>query len=137
MAQHILAVDDDPQILQIVKINLEHAGYEVRTARNGREALASVQLEHPDLIVMDVAMPEMDGLEALRRLKTDEATSAIPVVMLTANADDEDVMKGWHDGAHAYLNKPFNLKELLTFVRTILADGAQGGHITYDITAGD
>ena len=137
MAQHILAVDDDAHILQIVKVNLEHAGYEVRTASNGREALAAVQLEHPDLIVMDVTMPEMDGLEALRQLKADDATSSIPVVMLTANAEDKDVLQGWHDGAHAYLNKPFNLKELLTFVQTILASESQSGSVTYDVTAAD
>ena len=134
MAHLILAVDDEPQLLEIIKINLKKAGYEVETAANGREALDAVQAKRPDLIVLDVMMPVMDGFEALQVLKADEATNSIPVVMLTANAEDKDVMKGWQSGAHAYLNKPFNLRELLTFVQTILADEAQAGGKNYEVT---
>jgi two-component system alkaline phosphatase synthesis response regulator PhoP len=120
MAKRILAVDDEKHILRLVQINLEKAGYDVVTASNGREAVDAVRAEHPDLIVMDVMMPEMDGFEALQILKSDEATSSIPVVMLTAKAQDADVFQGWQSGADLYLTKPFNPMELLTFVRRIL-----------------
>lgn len=120
MAKRILAVDDEKHILRLVQINLEKAGYEVTTASNGREAIDAVRNERPDLIVMDVMMPEMDGLEALQILKNDDSTAAIPVVMLTAKAQDADVFQGWQSGADLYLTKPFNPMELLTFVKRIL-----------------
>ena len=120
MAKRILAVDDEKHILRLVQINLEKAGYEVITATNGREAVETVRAQHPDLIVMDVMMPEMDGFEALSILKGDESTADIPVVMLTAKAQDADVFQGWQSGADLYLTKPFNPMELLTFVKRIL-----------------
>jgi len=120
MAKKILAVDDERHILRLVQINLEKAGYEVITASNGREAVEKVRAEHPDLVVMDVMMPEMTGFEALQALKEDPATSSIPVVMLTAKAQDADVFHGWQSGADLYLTKPFNPLELLTFVKRIL-----------------
>lgn len=135
MAKRILAVDDEKHILRLVQINLEKAGYEVVTASNGREALEAVKAQHPDLIVMDVMMPEMDGLEALQNLKNDEATANIPVVMLTAKAQDADVFQGWQSGADLYLTKPFNPMELLTFVRRILdaQTETEKGDKTYEI----
>jgi two-component system alkaline phosphatase synthesis response regulator PhoP len=120
MAKRILAVDDEKHILRLVQINLEKAGYDVFTASNGREAIEAVREHNPDLIVMDVMMPEMDGIEALKILKSDDATSSIPVVMLTAKAQDADVFQGWQSGADLYLTKPFNPMELLTFVKRIL-----------------
>ncbi len=134
MAKRILAVDDEKHILRLVQINLEKAGYLVVTASNGREALEAVALERPDLIVMDVMMPEMDGLEALQRLKADETTAEIPVVMLTAKAQDADVFQGWQSGADLYLTKPFNPIELLTFVKRILdAQSEQKSDKTYEV----
>lgn len=119
MSKKILAVDDEKHIVRLVQINLQKAGYEVTTASNGREALESVAEQHPDLIVMDVMMPEMDGFAALQKLKENPATAKIPVIMLTAKAQDEDVFKGWKSGADLYLTKPFNPAELLTFVKRI------------------
>ena len=119
MAKKILAVDDERHILRLVQINLEKAGYEVVTGSNGREALEMVAQESPDLIVMDVMMPEMDGFEALQTLKNDPQTATIPVIMLTAKAQDADVFHGWQSGADLYLTKPFNPMELLTFVKRI------------------
>lgn len=119
MAKKILAVDDERHILRLVQINLEKAGYEVVTGSNGREALEMVAQHSPDLIVMDVMMPEMDGFEALQTLKNDPATASIPVIMLTAKAQDADVFHGWQSGADLYLTKPFNPMELLTFVKRI------------------
>lgn len=120
MAKKILAVDDEKHIVRLVQINLEKEGYEVATANTGREALEKVAEFQPDLIVMDVMMPEMDGLEALSRLKADPATSEIPIIMLTAKAQDSDVFRGWQAGADLYLTKPFNPSELLTFVKRLL-----------------
>ncbi len=134
MAKRILAVDDEKHILRLVQINLEKAGYLVVTASNGREALEAVAQERPDLIVMDVMMPEMDGLEALQKLKSDEVTATIPVVMLTAKAQDADVFQGWQSGADLYLTKPFNPIELLTFVKRILeSQNEQNSDKTYEI----
>ena len=119
MAKKILAVDDEKHILRLVQINLEKAGYEVVTGTNGREALEMVRSEKPELVVMDVMMPEMDGFEALKQLKADPDTADIPVIMLTAKAQDADVFHGWQSGADLYLTKPFNPMELLTFVKRI------------------
>lgn len=135
MAKKILAVDDERHILRLVQINLEKAGYEVVTGSNGREALEKVRSEAPDLVVMDVMMPEMDGFEALKQLKENSDTANIPVIMLTAKAQDADVFHGWQSGADLYLTKPFNPMELLTFVKRIFdAKGeAEGADKTYEI----
>jgi two-component system alkaline phosphatase synthesis response regulator PhoP/two-component system response regulator VicR len=116
----ILAVDDEKHIVRLVQINLQKEGYEVATANTGKEALEVVSEFGPDLIVMDVMMPEMDGFEALKKLKENPATRDIPVIMLTAKAQDADVFRGWQSGADLYLTKPFNPAELLTFVKRLL-----------------
>ena len=134
MAKKILAVDDEKHILRLVQINLEKAGYEVVTGTNGREAVEKVRSEKPELVVMDVMMPEMDGFEALKQLKADPETANIPVIMLTAKAQDADVFHGWQSGADLYLTKPFNPMELLTFVKRIFdAKGDADGDKTYEI----
>ena len=116
----ILAVDDEKHIVRLVQINLQKEGHEVATANTGKEALEVVSEFAPDLIVMDVMMPEMDGFEALKKLKENPATKEIPVIMLTAKAQDADVFRGWQSGADLYLTKPFNPAELLTFVKRLL-----------------
>jgi two-component system alkaline phosphatase synthesis response regulator PhoP/two-component system response regulator VicR len=122
MARKILAVDDEKHIVRLVQINLQKEGYEVATAGTGREALEKVSEFQPDLIVMDVMMPEMDGFEALKKLKENAETRDIPVIMLTAKAQDADVFRGWQSGADLYLTKPFNPAELLSFVKRLLAN---------------
>jgi two-component system alkaline phosphatase synthesis response regulator PhoP/two-component system response regulator VicR len=122
MSKKILAVDDERHIVRLVQINLQKEGYEVVTAGTGREALEKVESEKPDLIVMDVMMPEMDGFEALEKLKANPETAQIPIIMLTAKAQDADVFSGWQKGADLYLTKPFNPSELLTFVKRIFAN---------------
>lgn len=119
MPKKILAVDDERHIVRLVEVNLQRAGYEVVTAFDGREALEKVKSEHPDLVVLDVMMPYMDGFEVLKNLKADPATAEIPVIMLTAKAQDADVFRGWQSGVDCYLTKPFNPMELLTFVKRI------------------
>ena len=120
MASKILAVDDEKHIVRLVQINLQKEGYEVATASTGKEALQVAATFGPDLIVMDVMMPEMDGFEALKKLRENPDTREIPVIMLTAKAQDADVFRGWQSGADLYLTKPFNPAELLTFVKRLL-----------------
>src|SRR5205807_6916457 len=93
MAKKILAVDDEQHIVRLVQVNLERQGYEVVTAFDGKEALEKVESEHPDLIVLDVMMPYMDGFEVLQNLKKNQNTREIPVIMLTAKAQDADVFR--------------------------------------------
>jgi len=119
MPKKILAVDDERHIVRLVEVNLQRAGYEVVTAFDGREALEKVKAENPDLVVLDVMMPYMDGFEVLKTLKADPSTAEIPVIMLTAKAQDADVFRGWQSGVDCYLTKPFNPMELLTFVKRI------------------
>jgi two-component system alkaline phosphatase synthesis response regulator PhoP/two-component system response regulator VicR len=101
-------------------MNLTRAGYRVQIAYNGEEALARIAEERPDLVVMDVMMPRMDGFEALKQLKSNPATEDLRVVMLTARSQDEDVFEGYGRGAHWYVPKPFEPEELLTVVRLAL-----------------
>jgi two-component system alkaline phosphatase synthesis response regulator PhoP/two-component system response regulator VicR len=124
MSKKILVVDDERHIVRLVQVNLQKEGYEVETAANGLEALEQARAGQPDLIVMDVMMPEMDGFEALQQLKADETTAEIPVIMLTAKAQDADVFRGWQSGADLYLTKPFNPLELISFVRRIFDNQA-------------
>ncbi len=131
MAKKILAVDDERHIVRLVQVNLERQGYEVVTAFDGKEALEKVESENPDLIVLDVMMPYMDGFEVLQHLKKNQNTRDIPVIMLTAKAQDADVFRGWQSGVDCYLTKPFNPMELIAFVRRIfksLEDGGDDGH---------
>jgi len=131
----ILAVDDEKHIVRLVQVNLERAGYTVVTANDGKEALQKVADENPDLVVLDVMMPYMDGFEVLQNLRRSPATRDIPVIMLTAKAQDADVFKGWQSGVDCYLTKPFNPMELLSFVKRIFdsMDGGPGGDKRYEI----
>ena len=138
MPKKILAVDDERHIVRLVEVNLQRAGYEVVTAHDGREALEKIKSENPDLVVLDVMMPYMDGFEVLKNLKADPSTAEIPVIMLTAKAQDADVFRGWQSGVDCYLTKPFNPMELLTFVKRIfdsnpVSDGGGGGGTVYKL----
>lgn len=135
MPKKILAVDDEKHIVRLVQVNLERQGYEVVTAFDGKEALQKVQEENPDLVVLDVMMPYMDGFEVLQNLRRNPATREIPVIMLTAKAQDADVFKGWQSGVDLYLTKPFNPMELLSFVKRIFdsMEGEGGGDKRYEI----
>ncbi len=117
----IMAVDDERHIVRLIQVNLERAGFQVITAFDGPDALKKVESEKPSLIVLDVMMPKMDGFEVLKRLQANPETREIPIIMLTAKAQDADVFRGWASGVSAYLTKPFNPLELVTFVRRILS----------------
>ena len=118
----ILVADDEKNIAKLVKVNLERAGFEVVVASDGIEALEKVEEEKPDLIVLDIMMPRMDGITVLKKLKEKEETKSIPVVMLTVKAEDEDIFRGWQEGADSYLTKPFNPAEVVIIVQGILRD---------------
>lgn len=125
MRKHlILVVDDEPPIVRLVKAKLRIDGYEVITASRGEEALVSVQQDSPDLVVLDVMMPDMDGFETLRRIRQ---FSNVPVVMLTARGGDMDKLKGLQSGADDYITKPFNPDELEARIAAVLrrTDGVQ------------
>jgi two-component system alkaline phosphatase synthesis response regulator PhoP/two-component system response regulator VicR len=126
-SKKIMAVDDERHIVRLIQVNLERAGYQVVTAFDGPEALKKADSERPDLIVLDVMMPKMDGFEVLKRLQANPETREIPIIMLTAKAQDADVFRGWSSGVSAYLTKPFNPLELITFVKRILS-----GYDDYD-----
>jgi DNA-binding response OmpR family regulator len=117
----VLIADDDADILSLVRAVLERAGNEVISVGDGAQALASVTERMPDLAVLDISMPELDGLEVLRRLRADSATSALPVVLLSARAQEADVKLGFELGASAYVKKPFSPRELADRVAELLS----------------
>ena len=115
-----LAADDDEDILQLVVFRLERSGYAVLQARDGEEALELALAHTPDLAVLDVMMPKLNGFEVTRRLRATEATSRMPIIILTARAQDSDVQEGFDAGANDYLRKPFRPQELRARVQAIL-----------------
>jgi adenylate cyclase len=120
MSSRILVVDDTPANIQVLSATLKEKGYQISVATNGRQALELVGRLRPDLILLDVMMPEMDGFEACRRLKEADATKEIPVIFLTARTETTDIVKGFELGAVDYVAKPFNAHELLARVNTHL-----------------
>lgn len=120
MAHKILVVDDEKPIVKIIKANLETEGYEVVCAYDGIEALEAVAASHPDLVVLDVMMPRMDGWTVLRTLRSKPETADLPVIMLTALTDIEHMDRGAREGSDVYLTKPFDPTELLALVERLL-----------------
>ena len=118
----ILAVDDEPSIRRLIEVNLAREGYQMETAENGAQALAKIRASKPDLLVTDVMMPEMDGFELVKNIRMDASLADLPIIMLTAKAQDRDVLEGYQRGADLYLTKPFNPMELKQFVKRLLSD---------------
>jgi DNA-binding response OmpR family regulator len=116
----ILIADDDPDILELVGFRLEQAGHRTVTAIDGAEALRVAAEHPPDLCVLDVLMPKLNGFEVLRNLRESERTRDVPVVMLTASVQDRDVARGFEGGADDYIRKPFNPQELQARVEALL-----------------
>jgi two-component system, OmpR family, KDP operon response regulator KdpE len=121
--ERILIVDDDPLIIRLVRINLERASYRTQTATDGEAALETAAAELPDLVILDLTLPKLDGYEVCRRLR--EFTMA-PVVMLTARGEQVDKLRGFEMGADDYLTKPFAPPELLARVQAVLRRSQQG-----------
>ena len=116
----IIVVDDNPDLVEIVRLMLEAKGFNVRCAYSGPQLFASLEAQKPDLILLDVMMPEMDGLEVLRRLKAAPETSSIPIILLTALDEDEDILTGYKMGTDQYIKKPFDSTQLMTSVNRLL-----------------
>jgi len=119
----IMVVDDNPDIITIVKTILEGKGYSVLSASSGAELLNMLKGQKPDLIILDIMMPEMDGLEVLSRLKAVSDTATIPVILLTAKVQYEDVLGGYKLGADYYITKPFTSTQLVNGINLLLGEG--------------
>jgi DNA-binding response OmpR family regulator len=117
----ILVVDDERKMVKMVSDYLEAVGYRVLTAENGKEAISAVQQEAPDLVVLDVMMPGLDGVDTARRMRRE---SRVPIIMLTAKAEEQDKLLGLDAGADDYVTKPFSLKELAARIRAVLRRSA-------------
>ncbi|HTL54111.1 MAG TPA: response regulator [Candidatus Limnocylindrales bacterium] len=120
MPRTVLVVDDDPVVHQVLHHYLGRKGYQMINANNGREAIAAATRELPQLIILDVRMPEMGGLTALRQLKEIESTKAIPVIVLSVHADRETRLESESSGAAVFLTKPFSPAQLLTEIRRLI-----------------
>lgn len=123
--KRILVVDDDPLILDLIRFNLEAEGYNVITASDGFDALERARKEFPDMLVLDLMLPKMDGYKVCRILKFDEKYKNIPILMLTARAQESDKEMGLETGADAYMTKPFEPDELLEKVSKLLGNKDQ------------
>ncbi len=120
MTKKIVLAEDEPQIARLIEFKLNKEGYSVIWKENGEEALKAIKEDKPDLILLDIMMPVMGGYEVLRRLKEDEKLKSVPVIMLTARAQEKDVVKGIGMGAEDYITKPFHPAELLARVKRML-----------------
>jgi two-component system, OmpR family, KDP operon response regulator KdpE len=123
----ILVVDDEPPIVRLVRATLQAQDYAVHSAASGSEALEVLEEERPDLVVLDLMMPGMDGFETLRRIR---ASSQVPVILLTARAGDADKLKGLHGGADDYVSKPFNPDELAARIAAVLRRAGRGAPVS-------
>ncbi len=128
----ILVVDDEVDILNLLDYNLKKAGYTVFSAKDGPEAIDLAKSKRPDLIVLDIMLPNMDGTEVLRRLKGNSSTSGIPVIMLTAKGEEVDRVIGFELGAEDYITKPFSPRELVLRVRAVLKRSSEDKDLTHD-----
>ena len=126
MSTRILIVEDDPDIAQLVAHYLDKAGFTTERITSGRDALASIMARPPDLVVLDLMLPQVDGLEICRTVRSDKHTAAIPIIMLTARADESERIVGLELGADDYLAKPFSPNELVARVRALLRRAQRG-----------
>src|SRR5437867_1384103 len=120
MAREVLVVEDEPDIRRLVVLHLEGDGFRCRTAANGLDALREAKADVPDLVVLDLMLPGIDGLEVCRRLRSDASTASVPIIMLTAKSDEVDRVVGLEVGADDYVAKPFSPKEMVARVRAVL-----------------
>lgn len=137
MKPKILVVDDEPDVLELVEYNLAGAGFAVITATDGAEALAKIRTHQPELVILDVMMPEMDGTEVCKLLRRDPATADIPIILLTARAGEIDRVLGFELGADDYVTKPFSPRELVLRVKSLLRRGQLAGEKSEVITFGE
>jgi DNA-binding response OmpR family regulator len=120
LKETILIVDDEEDIVELIKYNLKNEGYAILTALTGEQAIKEARQSRPDLIVLDLMLPGIDGLEVTRHLKNNDKTNHIPIVMLTAKGEESDIVIGLEMGANDYISKPFSPKVLIARIRAIL-----------------
>jgi two-component system phosphate regulon response regulator PhoB len=120
MSERILIVDDEPDIVELLEYNLRQSGYAIVTARDGASALAEVRRQRPDLILLDLMLPDISGTEVCRRLRKDAATESIPIMMITARGEEIDRVVGFELGADDYITKPFSPREIVLRVQAVL-----------------
>jgi two-component system alkaline phosphatase synthesis response regulator PhoP len=120
MAQHVLVVDDDPEIVRLLRAYLEQAGYEVLAAYDGEMAIHILRRERPDLVLLDLMLPDRDGWDVTRVVRSDPSLAPTPIIMLTARVEDQDKILGLELGADDYVTKPFNPREVMARVRAVL-----------------
>jgi DNA-binding response OmpR family regulator len=125
----VLIIDDDPVIQLLLRVNFEQDGFEVETASDGEEGLRKAKAMRPDLTVLDVLMPKLDGIEVLRALRSDPGTADLTVALLSAKSDPADQATGMEAGANAYLTKPFDPLALLEQVRGLIAQAQREGQL--------
>jgi len=121
--EKIVVIEDEADILEVLQYNLKREGYTVVPSRDGEDGLASVRRENPDLVLLDLMLPGLDGLEVCKRLQADPITANVPVIMVTAKGEESDVVSGLQIGADDYVTKPFSPKELLARVKAVLRRG--------------
>ena len=125
MSALILVVDDNQDNVNIAREILLSRGFEVRVAYNGQSALASIEQQCPDLVLLDIMMPQMSGMEVLDRLRANPSTASVPVILVTAKDQDEDLLAGYKYGADYYITKPFSPKQLLYGIGLVLGADAR------------
>ncbi len=125
MGTRVLVVDDHAETVRVISDVLVREGFSVISATNGKECLSKVQAEHPDVVILDLMMPVMDGLKALRVLRENPQTRAVPVIVLTVRDQQGDVLAGWMAGADLYINKPCRIDELVSAVKRMTASRGQ------------
>ncbi len=122
MAKKILVVEDEPELVKALEVRLKTQNYEVVTALDGEEGLRKAREENPDLIILDIMLPKMDGYKVSRMLKFDESYKHIPIIMLTAKAEQEDKVLGEETGADEYMTKPFEWEHLAKKIKELLGE---------------
>ena len=125
-SQRILVVDDDRNIVRLIRSYFEQAGYQVLTAHNGETALHTIRRDRPDLLILDLMLPDRDGWEITRIVRTDESLNGLPIIMVTARIEDTDKIIGLELGADDYMTKPFNPRELMARARAVLRRSGNG-----------
>ena len=122
-SEKVIVIEDEADILEVIQYNLEREGYRVLTARDGKEGLQLIKKEMPDIVLLDLMLPSLDGIEVCRKLKEDPITHSIPIIMVTAKGEESDIVLGLGIGADDYVTKPFSPKELMGRVKAVLRRG--------------
>jgi two-component system alkaline phosphatase synthesis response regulator PhoP len=137
MKEKILIVEDDKDIIKMLEYNLKKEGFKVIAAHDGEDALDSALRQYPDLILLDLMLPGMDGLEICKSLKNENKTSLIPIIMLTAKSQESDKVVGLELGADDYITKPFSPRELIARIKAVLRRASEKGKLPEIFQAGD